>query len=256
MGARINGLQGETLETVAYSSTYGNSGDLEAATKTISAVAEPAVADYSAAVTLTAPTNARWTVHILCVRLTVTIDSFGGGGAILNYRLKRDGTSIGTGTLSTAASTGQKIISMDVTAGTLTGAATYTVFLWVDAGTCVVSECTITSAAGSMQPSALAPCLSFGPITGDVQMAGYFTRLGTGTFIVGIGTATPHSDQYALWYASGANYLSLAYSAPVGGTVPRILNNQRLYFTIRVPSVATDMPYVEKLALNLRRYVS
>lgn len=150
MTLRLNGGGPEILETISYIAEPADSGDLEAATKTISAVAEPGEADYTVNLTITASPDSRLVAQRVCTRLLVTIDSFGGGGAVLNYRIKRNGVSIGTGTLSTGASTGQKIVANDITTGLSLGSSlAYDVYLWVDVGTCVVSLCQIQANVGA-----------------------------------------------------------------------------------------------------------
>jgi len=170
----------ETIEQILYAPGYQDSGDLEAATKSITATSEPGAADYSAVLTLPAPSDARLVVTRLGVRLSVTIDSFAGGGATLNYRLKRAGVSLGTGTLSTGGSTGNKIVCMDATAGTLTGAATYELYLWVNAGSCVVSVCEIWSTVGiGSQPNWGLDCLRIDYV-GMLTISAHVDRIGTG----------------------------------------------------------------------------
>ena len=72
------GIQ-EKIETIVYSPSVKDSGDLESATKTITATAEAsgsANADYNAVLTLPDPDDARLVVKRIAARLAVTIDSF------------------------------------------------------------------------------------------------------------------------------------------------------------------------------------
>jgi hypothetical protein len=70
-----------TFENILYGPLYKNTGDLEAATKTIIAIAEASglgSADYSYAATLAIPTDARLVITRIATRLSVTIDSDDG----------------------------------------------------------------------------------------------------------------------------------------------------------------------------------
>lgn len=72
------GIQ-EKIETISYNPGAKDTGDLEPATKTISATSEATGvdnADYSKALTLPKPDDARLVVKIIAARLAVTIDSF------------------------------------------------------------------------------------------------------------------------------------------------------------------------------------
>jgi hypothetical protein len=174
-----NGASGEIIENLTYAPGLQGGTDLEGATKTISNTVENAVADYTSVHTIAAPTDARIAVLRGCMRLTVTIDSFAGGCTTLNARVKRGGASVWTGVLEAAAGAGQKIISWDITT-LITGAQTNTLFLWVNVGTCVISEVTMWTGVGSMQANPLAPSLSL-THTGLAQIRGTFLTRGTGT---------------------------------------------------------------------------
>jgi len=68
-------------ETIVYSPGLKDTGDLEAATKTITATSEAVGvgnADYSSAQTLAIPTNAKFEILRIASRLSVTIDSDDG----------------------------------------------------------------------------------------------------------------------------------------------------------------------------------
>jgi len=161
---------------------YASSGDLESATKTITATSEPGSADYTASVTTPNFNNSAFTALRQVVRLQITIDSWTGAGAILNYRIKKGGVSIATGQIATAAATGAKYAAVDVTTGTLTGSASYTVYLWVDADTCVISVCQLWVAIGTCSTSYVTIAsisgygkLQIGSFTGEVAGSGSAT---------------------------------------------------------------------------------
>jgi hypothetical protein len=241
----------ELIETLTYAPGLKGGTDLEAATKTISATSEPGAADYSSTHTITAPTDARIAVLRGCVRLSVTIDSFGGGGAVLNYRVKNGATSLSTGTLSTAASTGNKLVSFDITAN-ITGAQTYTLFLWVDTGTCVISEVTFWSGVGSMQSGYTNPSLSL-TYTGTVRLNGAIYRQGTGTVSGAVALASPiasmadvvinASSMTSTWFSSSSTWQATIFSSTV------------LYLYIYAPTVATDLPYLFAVGFAMRKLV-
>lgn len=161
----------ETIEALTYDPVVQDSGDMEAATKTISATSEPGAADYSVSLTIAAPSDARVIVNRLGVLLGLEIDSWGGGGTTLNYRIKRAGVSIGTGTVTVIGAIGAQIVTADATAGTLTGAATYELLFWVDAGSCVLSMAELWVGVGTTANDTPVPILS-------VSQAGYVSLAG------------------------------------------------------------------------------
>lgn len=178
---------GSTINGTLYDPGLQDSTDLEAATKSITATSEPGAADYTSALTIAAPSSPKLSVSRICVQLNVTIDSWAGAGTTLNYRIKRGGTSIGTGTLEAAAGTGAKIVAHDVTSGTLTGEATYTVFLWVNADSCVISVCRIYVGVGHTGggPDSSGKCININH-TGTISAVFTNNRQGSGTCSAGI----------------------------------------------------------------------
>jgi len=243
-----NGQTGEIIETLTYTPGLQGGTDLEAATKTISATSEQAGADYTSIHTIAAPTDSRIAVLRGCMRLTVTIDSWGGGGVQLNYRVKRGGSSVSTGVLAVAAATGQKIISWDITT-LITGAQTNTLFLWVDAGTCVISEATMWTGVGSGTAGAAAQgCLSW-TYTGLATVVIAWDRVGTGTKTVYLAAAAVPSAYQKLFNvdASGINYMGLSTFT----TGPFVLAGLT-YIGISTGSVATDLHYISGMTFNLR----
>jgi len=142
-----------------YNPGLQDTGDLESATRIISATAEPGSPDYWANLSIAAPADSRLQVKRLGVRLQITVDSWAGGGTTLNYRIKRGGVSINDGTLTVSGDTGALYASCDVTDGTLTGTAEYEVHLWVDTGTCTVSVCRMWAGVGSSGTGFVPCCL-------------------------------------------------------------------------------------------------
>jgi hypothetical protein len=245
-----NGQTGEIIETLTYVPGIQGGTDLEAATKTISNTSENATPDYTSIHTLVAPTDSRIAVLRGCMRLTVTIDSWGGGGVQLNARVKRGGASVWTGILAVAAATGQKIISWDITT-LITGAQTNTLFLWVDAGTCVISEVTMWTGVGSMQASMVNPCMSLSH-TGITQCLGRTQGVGTGTHSIYITDAasSPATSQCRA-YGSGYAVGGVSWGASSIYTQLMILAGIT-YLYVGIPTVATDIVYFAALYPYLR----
>ena len=244
-----NGQLGELLESLLWVPGVQGGTDLEASTKTISNTSESATPDYTSSHNIPAPADARIAVLRGCMRLTVTIDSWGGGGVQLNYRVKRGGVSVSTGVLAVAAATGQKIISWDITT-LITGAQTNTIFLWVDAGTCVISEVTTWTGVGSSQTNRTNPAVSI-THAGWLQIAGMrVTRVGTGNIELLITlAATLATTLNSVGYATAGTILNTGGSAHLNQPY---LTPAILYLFIGGLTVATDIGYFETCNLSLR----
>ena len=194
----------EVVETITYVPDLASSGDLEPATRTITATAKPGVADYSADLTLPAPSDPRLRVLRLGLRLQVTIDSFGGVPAAtqLSYAVHVNGTERLTGTWT---ATGDGLAAVDLTEGQfdLGTANTIAVYLWVDQGEAVVSLAQAWLAVGTCNTS----------YTEIVKMSHrglaaatvYVQLVGTGTPTTLFGQQTWH----ALAQSTGVGHLPL-----------------------------------------------
>jgi hypothetical protein len=152
MATKVHTDRKAKFETLYYAPQLQNSGDLEAATKTINAVAEasgPGNADYAAAMTLPAPDDARLQVLRIGARLSVTIDSLNGGCAHCYCRVyvdvqdadhrlfDLDFTSAANQLSAVTAHAANKAIIYT----SLKDGSTHTFyfFFWVDAGNAVLS---------------------------------------------------------------------------------------------------------------------
>lgn len=138
----------EKVEYLAYNPGLQDSGDLEAATRTITATAKQATQDYLANLTTPAPTDSRIAVKRLALRLQVTIDSFNAGAAQLNFSVEVNGAERITGSWS---ATGAQYAGADLVVGTQLNLGTANqlkVYLWVNAGNAVVSLCQLWQAVG------------------------------------------------------------------------------------------------------------
>lgn len=239
---------GEQVEQITYAPDVQTSGDMEAATSTISATSEPGAADYSDELTLAAPSDSRLVVLRIGIRLQVTVDSWGGGGTTLNYRIKRGGASIVTGTLTAASATGALYAVTDVTTGTLTGAATYDVYLWVDAGSCVISLAQLWAGVGMTDGATSGEtCLRL-DYYGAVKVSHYVIRIGSGTFAGGYwsGTGSTLSEKLLL-VGSGSSS-----SWPSSTYAPFLFVPGTAYLRITDQTVATDLVYVHSIGLVLK----
>ncbi len=138
----------EKLESLLYAPGLQDSGDLETATRTVTATSKPGVADYTVSLTTPAPSDARIAVKRLALRLQVVIDSLNAGATALSYSVEVNGTERLTGSWS---SSGAQNIGVDLQVGSQTnlGAANeLKVYLWVDSGNAVVSLCQLWQAVG------------------------------------------------------------------------------------------------------------
>lgn len=250
MSQYVNGVR-SLVEHLSYEPGLQDSGDLEAATSNITAVAEPGAANYSSALTIAAPSDNRIVVTRLGVRLQVTIDSFGAAATTLNYRIKRGGVSIGTGTLATGASTGAKLVDHDVTSGTLTGEATYEVFLWADhADGVVVSLVQLWVGVGTGGADTNARCLRLDH-SGFVTLSGYFARQGSGNFNYSIMAADASNSKNRL-LGSTAAAADHNLSTPSGGGPALLLSPGSIYVNFLSATVTTDLVYVRDIGFTIR----
>lgn len=138
------------IEVLTYPQTYKDSGDLEAATKTISATSEGAVADYTYSPTaLTPSTDVRLILAAIALRLQETIDSMNLGCTTLYTRVYVDSQVAGNRVLDINwTSIGAKINGANLRAANLPAmlallqdgnAHIFYFFHWVDGGNAVIS---------------------------------------------------------------------------------------------------------------------
>jgi hypothetical protein len=156
----------EKIETISYQALPQDSGDLEAATRTITATSEAngiANADYSTPLTLPVPGDSRLEILRIVTRLAVTIDSFNAGCTELNCRVYVDQQDddhrlFDLSGANKWTSIGAKVSAVDVHSGVLAtifgvvkdGAVhTFYIFCWVDTGDSVISLAQLWEAVGS-----------------------------------------------------------------------------------------------------------
>ena len=238
-----NGQLGDLVEPVVlWNPGLAGGTDLEAGSTVISATSEPGAADYSSTHNVVAPTDARIVVGSGAMRLSIT-GNFGGGGATLNYKVKRNGATVKTGTFT---ADGAHLISWDISAN-ITGSQVNTVFLWVDAGTFTVTELTLWSAVGLSAASTSVPMFTITQAANSrVQILGYVNRVGTGTWtlrLAGAGGGASSVPNITAFSGSAINLNTIT---------PYWLGEPSLPFYVAAPSVATDINYVNAMELYFR----
>ena len=246
------GIQ-EKVESIWYNPGLKDTGDLETGTNTITATSEASGtgnADYSQALTLPKPDDARLLLKRIAARLSVTIDSMTAGHLYCrvyvdvqdaDHRLfDEDWTT-----------TGAKLDAVDTYSGGLStifnllkdgSAHTFYFFFWVDAGNAVISVVQLWEGVGSCSTSRgdNAYCLEVDH-QGFVALSSYLGRQGTGTPRFIIPTYDPWLDYYDVT-GHGEN--------------PKVAN--LLAYTPHIiicGSVATDLNYTSMIELRLRSVV-
>jgi len=240
-----NGQLGELTEPLLWTPALAGGTDLEAASTVISDTSEPVNPQYTSTHNVVAPTDARIVVGLGCMRLSIT-GTFGGGGVTLNYKVKRAGVTVKTGTFT---ADGAHLVSWDITAN-ITGSQVNTVFLWVDAGTFTVTELTMWSGVGASGATTTG-----GPVftitqaaNSRVQILGYQAMIGSGTIALRVisyaGLASSSLPQiYAPAPAASLNLTAMAMLW---------LGHPAIYFHFGSHSVATDIAYIKALELYFR----
>ena len=241
----------EKIEAIYYDPGLPNTGDLEAATKTITATAEASGlgnADYSSALTLADPDDARLAVKRIASRLVVTIDSFDVATHLYcrvyvdaqdaDHRLfDEDWTAIGEKLDAVDTHSGNK-----ATIFNLLGDGqqhTFYFFFWVNQATnAVISQVVLSEAVGTCQTGTYYPYMELNH-SGFLSMQGYVQRTGSGS-----------KKLYVRSHALGNEWRRLAeWSDPIA------LLNGLVYGVTDIcgkGSVATDIVYFADLYFVLR----
>lgn len=243
----------EKIEQLTYTPDVKDTTDLEAATTAISAAAEPGADNYSAALTLGAPSDARLVVLRVANRIAVTIDSFNAGAAHLYCRVYVDTVDADHRLfdLDLIAPAAQKLSAVDTQAANKAvifaalkdgGAHTFKFRLWVDAGNVVVSEVRLWEGVGSSATGVSVQALRLDH-TGLVTLGFQAVRTGTGNLTAGweisddINTTTNRLPD-----VSGSNT----------GRVDEQLLVKTSAFWCTKSTVATDLVYLYKVLAHLR----
>ena len=205
----------EKLEVLLYQPGLQDSGDLEPATKTITAAVEASGlgnATYSASLTLPKPSDDRLVVKRICARLQVTIDTIAGGDTDLYCRVYVDGQDANHRLFDMDwTSTGVKLTALDTHSGALSTifnllkdgtSHTFYFFFW-KAGTgagITISLVQLWEGVGSSTISEPYPAIDI-LHQGFISICGYISRVGTGTPIFNL--LSVNSNWFELYYTSG-----------------------------------------------------
>lgn len=255
------------VEYISYSPSLQNTGDLEAATKTITRTTEASgtgSADYSAALTIGTPSDARLAIVNVASRLSFTIDSF-TGATILYCRVyvdSQDANHLLFDTSHNAAS--NKLAANDTNASTKAvifallkngSAHTFYFFFWVNQATnAVISVVQLWEAVGSVADGGAGLPVIGLTYTGWVKWLGLTNILGSGTTAPSIMRSVGSFNQYD----------RLAVTQSVGDGV-----SMALYAVLSAPyfvdgtwalrfaegSVTTDIDYIGAIGLLLLGFV-
>lgn len=129
----------EKINTFQWKWTGQDSGDLEEATRTITATSKPATPDYETSLTIPAPIDPEGILTVLCMalRLAITIDSMTAN--TLNWSVELNDVEKISGNTNSA---GDKAQAEDFTSGwsTLGQANSIKIYFWVDADNAVLSK--------------------------------------------------------------------------------------------------------------------
>lgn len=237
----------ERIDTVVYSPGLQNSSDLEAATKTITATAEPAVDDYSSSLTLPASPDLRLVVKRIAARLAVTIDSIPAGDTNLFCRVYVDTVAAANRLFDMSwTAAGAQLAVVDTHAGNLAttfnllkdGAAHTFKFRFWKAGTGtgpVISVVQLWEGIGTFDAN---PQIGLSLThSGFVQIVIAHTRVGTGTAGMNI--------------SNGGYVWSRRFWRPAVGWDSGHFLIQDADFH-QDGTVATDLNYVDWVVLTLR----
>lgn len=254
MGVYIDGGAGSQPFTIYYAPGLQDTGDLEAATKTVTAVAEATglpSADYSAALTLDRPTDARLLVKRVATRLAVTIGVINAPATLLYCRVYVDAQDADHRLFDLSwNSTGAKLSVAETHAAGLApifallgdGAAhTFYFFFWVDnvAGI-TVTLANLWEAVGACNTLGNIDYIDGSTLT-ETEFSGLaavfckILRVGTGVAQLALKLSQLGLARYSSIQASGA---SPAY---IIGSTAHVVHNQRLEMS---GTVATDLNYL------------
>lgn len=236
----------EKIETIIYSPGLQDSGDLEAATKTITATSKQATPDYSTTLTTSNVPDSRLIVRRLCQRLNIFINSFSGATKLF-YSVEVNGIERSSGEFAAAGANNP--VSWIVSEGqfNLGAANTIGIFLWVDIGNAVVCTCQIWQAVGSNNAYDWQPA-------GNVLILKHTGLISVGLTLRILGSGNPTFAIYPIEsdsQLSGHRLVSKSgdYSraAPDSLALARELN-------IRVQgTVGTDVNYITEMLFIMRK---
>ena len=239
----------EKIETISYYPSYLDSGDLEAGTKNITATSEAtgvANADYSKALTLAKPDDARLVVKRIAARLAVTIDSF-DTATILYCRVyvdAQDADHLLFDTSHNAAS--NKLAAEDTLVGTKEvifnllkdgSSHTFYFFFWVNqANNAVISLVRLWAGVGTKQTDYYSKSVLEIDHSGLASIHIYLNKVGTGS--------TSGRIRYR-----GQPYRYIKYLTADNPIEILLLSNNDMSIG---GTVATDLNYLSAIEIALR----
>ena len=242
----------EKVETIFYSPGFQNSGDLEPATKTITATSKPATADYSQSLTLPKSSDARLVIKRIVHRLQVTRDS--GTSANLYCTVSVDSPDGSANIIFNAVDVQAAALQVTgLSSGSVFNllsdglAHTFYFFFWVNSGDSVISLVQLWEALGSNNTIfyPLAKCATLqANHTGSIGIITAPHGVGTGTsYIYLAALVTPYSEE--------EQFITPSQSSRVA------LNNTQVivkdgFFVCLHGTVATDLNYIHGITVILR----
>lgn len=239
----------ERIGLIDYNPGKEDTGDLESGTKTITATAEASGtgnADYSQALTLTKPDDARLEVLRIAARLSVTIDSFDTAEHLYcrvyvdeqdaNHLLfDKDWTSIGNKLDAVVTYSGQKATIFNLLKDG--GEHTFYFFFWTDkANNAVISLVQLWEGVSGLDNNN--PCIRCNH-TGFIGLSSLSSKVGTGTQTVRV--RRKERQVYGYIVSTTADQAN----------VECVLVSQGLVI-FEYSSVATDLPYLANSQWILR----
>lgn len=228
------GIQ-EEIENIAYSPGLQGSGDLQTATRTITATSKQGTPDYTTSLTIPASPDWRLLVKQLCSRIQITIDSMTAahlyGEVHLNGVKKMD---------LDFTTTGDQFQAVDIPSGFDIGSANeYKVYLWVDAGNTVISLVEIWQTIGTHVTSYAWDELIHINYLGFLALLRSHGRVGTGNNSQRLAKKGVYADKF--YHESNTN-------GPLN--VMNILSGNLAI--VMKGTVDTDLNYVSSIYLTLR----
>lgn len=233
----------EKIETIDYAPSYQGTGDLEAATNTISATSKPGTADYSKSLTLAKPSDARLVIKRIAARLEVTRDS--GTSNNLYCTVSVDSADGSSNILFDAVDVqANNLQATNLTSGTVFdlltdgSAHTFYFFFWVDSGDSVISLVELWEGVGVCSTSTyeILRCTH----TGQLRFASEIGLIGTGSKYLYLRS---QNNECLAW---GTAYYGNAYLG-----LSNVLIDNHLRFIMK-GTVTTDLVYLRYAEFVLR----
>ncbi len=235
----------EKIETIVYNPGLQDSGDLEPATKTITATSKPLTPHYTVNLTTPNVPDTRLVVRRLCQRLNIFINSFSGATKLF-YAVEVNSIERASGEFN---STGiNNPVSWNLVEGqfNLGSFNAIVVFLWVDAGNAVVSVCQLWQAAGSNS-------VYDWQSAGNVLVMKHTGFISVGCTLRILGTGSPTFAMYPVESDSQVSgYRIVSKSGDYSRIAPDCLSLVRELNLRTQSTVASDIAYITEMIFILR----